>query len=72
MAKLFEFLDETQVNDLRDKMKYATDRQLNNLKIINNLVEKAESKHITLIRSINDITITMNRGNMMEIMSGKF
>ena len=44
LAKLFEYVDETQETEFIDRMKNATDRQLSNLKIINNLVDKAEEK----------------------------
>ena len=44
LAKLFEYVDETQETEFIDRMKNATDRQLSNLKIINNLVDKAEER----------------------------
>lgn len=71
LAKLFEYVDEIQENELIGSMKNATDRQLSNLKILNNLVDTAEKRHVTLIHNASDVTTIRRRAHMMEIMSGK-
>jgi hypothetical protein len=38
---------------------------------INNLVNKAEERHVTLIHNTCDVTSIWQSGHMMKIMSGK-
>jgi hypothetical protein len=51
-------------------MKNATERQLQNIKIINNLIDRSEKKHVTLLNNSNDMNIIQRRGLMIEIMAG--
>jgi hypothetical protein len=65
LGKLFEFIDNIKENEFLDLLMDATDKQKKNLKIIAELIDKAEKKHITLIHNVNDINLTRRRGKFL-------
>ncbi|KON10968.1 hypothetical protein FDF50_12040 [Clostridium botulinum] len=65
LGKFFEFIDNIKENEFLDLLMDATDKQKKNLKIIAELIDKAEKKHITLIYNVNDINLTRRRGKFL-------
>ncbi|GAA0062658.1 DUF3800 domain-containing protein [Clostridium sp. CTA-1] len=65
LGKFFEFIDNIKENEFLDLLMDATDKQKKNLKIIAELIDKAERKHITLIHNVNDINLTRRRGKFL-------
>ena len=55
LGKMFEFIDSISESEFLDLLSEATDKQRKNLKIISDLIDRAEQKHITLIHNVNDI-----------------
>lgn len=69
LGKLFEFMDDTSEEKILYLLSNATERQKRNLKVIAELVDKSEQKHITLIHNINDINLTRRRGDFLLLMN---
>jgi hypothetical protein len=68
LGKLFEFIDNISETEFLNLLMEATDIQKKNLKIIAELIDKSEEKHITLIHNVNDINLTRRRGQFFIIM----
>lgn len=69
LGKLFEFIDNTSELDFFCLLEEATDKQKKNLKIIAELIFRAEKKHVTLIHNVNDMALTIRRGKFLAWMS---
>ena len=68
LGKMFEFIDSISESEFLDLLSEATDKQRKNLKIISDLIDRAEQKHITLIHNVNDINLTQRRGRFLLTM----
>lgn len=72
LGKLFFILDKMTPHELISKMETLGAKELECLKIINNLISRSEKLNVALIQNINSIDMVRHRGQMLDIMSQKY
>lgn len=68
LGKLFFTLDESTPSMIMSKMKSLNTEQKDCIRIINSLIDRAESLHIALIQNVNSIEMVQHRGSLLALM----
>lgn len=68
LGKLFFILDESTPESIKSKMESLSVEQKECVRIINSLIDSAESLHRALIQNVNSIEMVQHRGTLLALM----
>lgn len=68
LGKLFIELDQSTPSMIKSKVESLTQEQKKCIRIINSLIDRAESLHSGLIQSVNSIEMVQHRGSLLALM----
>lgn len=68
LGRLFFMLDESTPSTIKSKMESLNTEQKECIRIINSLIDRAESLHRALIQNVNSIEMVQHRGSLLALM----